>query len=63
MEPYMTNRVRGSGLGLAITGKIVSDHGGSVGLTDAPLGGARVQLVFPRSIVTKMTEQMTGEKR
>lgn len=53
MEPYMTSRVRGSGLGLAIARKIVTDHGGSVALLDSPLGGARVQLVFPRSMVVE----------
>lgn len=53
MEPYMTNRVRGSGIGLAVARKIVTDHGGSIALLDSPLGGARVQLVFPRAMVVE----------
>jgi len=54
LEPYMTNRVRGTGLGLAIVKKIVSDHGGTVSLGDSPLGGARVQLIFPATVVKRV---------
>jgi signal transduction histidine kinase len=39
--------VGGSGIGLAIVRDLVTALGGSVGLTDAPFGGTRVQLTFP----------------
>jgi signal transduction histidine kinase len=39
----------GAGLGLAIVAQIVSNHGGSIDVGTAPLGGARVALAFPDS--------------
>ena len=38
----------GSGLGLAIVAEIVAGHGGSVAVTDAPGGGARLEVRIPR---------------
>jgi signal transduction histidine kinase len=38
----------GSGLGLAIAAQIVKAHHGEVRIGDAPLGGARVEVHFPR---------------
>ena len=46
------SRVRtdgGAGLGLAIVAEIVSAHGGSVQVGDAPLGGARLTVLLPRA--------------
>jgi signal transduction histidine kinase len=40
-------QVPGSGLGLAIVEDIVTSHGGSLDLTDSPLGGLRVRLDLP----------------
>jgi len=37
----------GSGLGLAIVSELVAAHGGRVALTDAALGGARVEITLP----------------
>jgi signal transduction histidine kinase len=37
----------GAGLGLAITRDVVSRHGGTVTIDDAPLGGARFELRLP----------------
>jgi signal transduction histidine kinase len=38
----------GAGLGLAIVSEIAAAHGGTVAVTEAPLGGARFEVVFPR---------------
>ncbi|WP_207478775.1 sensor histidine kinase NtrY-like [Arenibaculum pallidiluteum] len=48
-EPYVTTRTKGTGLGLAIVKKIMEDHGGVLALADRPEGGARVNLVIPRT--------------
>ena len=37
----------GSGLGMYIVGGLTRAHGGHVGITDAPGGGARVQVTWP----------------
>ncbi|TPW33044.1 PAS domain-containing sensor histidine kinase [Martelella alba] len=36
LEPYITMREKGTGLGLAIVRKIIEEHGGTLGLHDAP---------------------------
>jgi signal transduction histidine kinase len=38
----------GSGLGLAIVREIVTSHGGSVRVSEGPLGGVRVEVRLPR---------------
>jgi two-component system, NtrC family, nitrogen regulation sensor histidine kinase NtrY len=49
-EPYVTTRAKGTGLGLAIVKKIMEDHRGELVLEDRERGGARVRLVFPRTM-------------
>ncbi len=44
---YSTKGSKGTGLGLAVTRKIVEEHGGTIGLTDAPEGGACFTIVLP----------------
>jgi len=46
-ERAVDAEVRGSGLGLAIVFRIVTDHGGTVGVFDSPLGGARFTTTWP----------------
>lgn len=38
----------GAGLGLALVRTIVQSHGGSVAISDSPLGGARLEVRLPR---------------
>lgn len=49
LEPYITTRPTGTGLGLAITQKIVEDHNGTIALHNRPDGGAKVELLIPKS--------------
>ena len=42
------NGVTGTGIGLAIVNDLVFAHGGSAAVEDAPAGGARIVLRFPR---------------
>jgi signal transduction histidine kinase len=37
----------GAGLGLAVVRRVVEQHGGSVGIADSPLGGARFEVRLP----------------
>ncbi len=46
-DPYYTTKVEGTGLGLAIVKKVVLEHGGEVGVDDAPEGGARFRIRLP----------------
>jgi two-component system, NtrC family, nitrogen regulation sensor histidine kinase NtrY len=58
LEPYVTTRAKGTGLGLAIVGKILEEHGGGLGLYDAPpdsegrTRGACIRLSFKDQKVT-----------
>jgi two-component system nitrogen regulation sensor histidine kinase NtrY len=67
-EPYVTKRAKGTGLGLAIVKKIMDDHGGRIALEDSPPvdatgaprdGGARVRLVFSRSMKPATASEQT----
>jgi signal transduction histidine kinase len=47
--PYFTTKQKkgGTGLGLAIVHRVVTDHGGSIAVDDAPTGGARFVIELP----------------
>jgi signal transduction histidine kinase len=47
-EPFFTTKAKGSGLGLSIVHAIISQHGGTVAVEDAPGGGARFLVRLPR---------------
>ena len=46
-EPYVTTKARGTGLGLPIVKKIVEEHQGSIEISNAPEGGARIDIHLP----------------
>ena len=48
-EPFFTTKAEGSGLGLPIVHAIVTQHGGTIGVEEAPEGGARFALRIPRA--------------
>jgi len=47
-EPYFTTKTHGTGLGLAIAERIVREHGGSLTVSESPLGGARFSITLTR---------------
>jgi len=49
LERDVESRVAGSGLGLAVVRDVVKEHGGRVGVEDAPGGGARIVVRFPQA--------------
>ena len=56
-EPYVTTKSRGTGLGLPIVRKIVDEHRGSIEISNAPEGGARIDIRLP---LAKMEEATHG---
>ncbi len=46
-EPYVTTKARGTGLGLPIVKKIVEEHLGTIEISNAPEGGARIEIRLP----------------
>ncbi|MBK7647418.1 MAG: HAMP domain-containing protein [Betaproteobacteria bacterium] len=46
-EPYVTTKARGTGLGLPIVKKIVEEHQGTIEISNAPEGGARIEIRLP----------------
>lgn len=47
LDPFFTTKDQGTGLGLPIVNSIITSHGGSVALDNAPQGGALVRVVLP----------------
>lgn len=46
-EPYVTTKARGTGLGLPIVKKIIDEHLGTIEISNAPEGGARIDIRLP----------------
>jgi nitrogen fixation/metabolism regulation signal transduction histidine kinase len=46
-EPYVTTKARGTGLGLPIVKKIVEEHLGTIEISNAAGGGARIDIRLP----------------
>lgn len=47
-EPFFSTKPAGTGLGLAIVKRLVSAHGGDVGIASDPTRGTRVTVTLPR---------------
>ncbi|MCR4666408.1 MAG: two-component sensor histidine kinase [Desulfovibrio sp.] len=50
MDPFFTTKDQGTGLGLPIVQSIISSHGGSIILENAPEGGALVRVLLPEIV-------------
>jgi PAS domain S-box-containing protein len=46
-DPYFTTKSDGTGIGLSISHRIISDHGGSITVSDSELGGAEFRVKIP----------------
>jgi len=46
-RPYVTTKASGTGLGLALARKTIEAHGGSIGVENGSLGGARFEIYLP----------------
>lgn len=46
-EPYITTKAKGTGLGLPIVKKIIDEHHGTISISNAPHGGAVVDIRLP----------------
>ena len=46
-DPYFTTKSDGTGIGLSICHRIVTDHGGSLTVSDSDLGGAKFRIEIP----------------
>ena len=50
LDPSRSKQTGGFGLGMSIITAVVQRHGGSIELTDSPLGGLRVHIVQPAAM-------------
>jgi len=46
-DPFYTTKPEGSGIGLSISQRIISDHGGSMVVTDSKWGGTEFRVEIP----------------
>ena len=60
-EPYATNKPGGTGLGLAIAQRIAIEHGGEIGYSESPGGGATFSVALPVSGPSFLQEPPASE--
>jgi signal transduction histidine kinase len=47
LMPLYTTKASGSGMGLSLSQEITEAHGGSIGLSNRPEGGAWIRVILP----------------
>jgi signal transduction histidine kinase len=47
LDPYFTTNQEGTGIGLSLCHRIITDHGGSLTVSDSEFGGAEFQVEIP----------------
>jgi signal transduction histidine kinase len=47
LDPYFTTKHEGTGIGLSLCHRIITDHGGSLTVSDSELGGAEFRIEIP----------------
>jgi PAS domain S-box-containing protein len=47
LDPYFTTNQEGTGIGLSLCHRIITDHGGSLTVSDSEFGGAEFQVKIP----------------
>lgn len=60
--PYYTSKQHGTGLGLAIVQSVVSDHGGSVGVSSEPGRGTTFTIRIPNAAFIPSAPTATGSE-
>jgi signal transduction histidine kinase len=46
-EPFFTTKAHGTGIGMPLAKKFVERNGGTIRISDAPAGGAKIDVTFP----------------
>jgi signal transduction histidine kinase len=47
-DPYFTTRPEGTGIGLSISHRIITDHRGSLKVSESEFGGAEFRIEIPK---------------
>ena len=47
LDPYFTTKHEGTGIGLSLCHRIITDHGGTLTVSDSELGGAKFRIAIP----------------
>ncbi len=50
LDPYFTTKHEGTGIGLSLCHRIITDHGGSLTVSDSEFGGAEFQIKIPINV-------------
>jgi PAS domain S-box-containing protein len=62
IDPYFTTKHEGTGIGLSLCHRIVTDHGGSLTVSDSELGGAEFRIQIPINVKKFSREPVSGNQ-